>query len=1010
MKKGLFILIGIFVLSILSINFIAAICLGSNTASCTISSCFSPACTSVDNSYCTEAEVPSGIGDCSDYLLEDCEVYECEWVPLLSCYKTNCGGIAGETSCDSVPGCNWVDGSGQFAIADADQAISGYGDSTVCRPSVDISANLGTTSEFTSGDLWYDTLYVHYTSGSTNLGILKYDTSTLALPFIDYPTQSIWDDEIIIGEPATSGSGSTKPFFRLTEAIKYPNHLSWINNQGYVPFIHVSHDDFNNFCTANNQIIYYYAYMYIEDTYYAYQDDPLFVMYADDDAWVNIYAYSPDGRAAGMEGTGQLKNKYSCFSDWSESFYDDPNGMAYCNSGYWQGWYVIEIALQEDGGDQELFVGVKRDHNFAEHIGYLGWDMSEVYETCDRLAGVNFDRTDCDDYGAYAACINSGYDSYEAECCGDDGASDIGVVNGNKRCTQCTVTVSGVGNIGDYVWVPSLDGDNDGVDDDCDGQTDEDGSCPPNPNECIDQGKTCGEATDNCGVDYTCGPSCPTVDCPTCQSSGGIWCENVQGTTNDICADTIPDCFFDGGTIMQFCPPPAGNCDGKVCGPNGVGGTCEPGCPAPTCVDDDTLSAPTCNAAGRCDSNNVDCPLGEICAGGECITIGELDNCERCQSYGGGWCEDSNHPNVDFCAYDDFECNVASGTIVGTCTSTDNCQDCVNSGGAWCLDPGDNRCINFPPPPTETCNIFTPIIDNCPVIPSGTPNAFWSLDGFSSLSTSDSDGNRLVRDTPFPIQMVIEDSGLPQGIAIFEVFEKDLGTDDNIRIGPDGIGGTVDSNGKAVAEWQITFSDIENSASDDGDQDYEFYFIADYDNDLESENLYFEAGIEAPTPCDEISRCFDYAEEQCEPNQCGVAEASVADKDDSITCGDGYDCECFWYGAAEGCGPIWDGLDSGGETMGTCTYNEDLSQDNCDDGWLTYSWTALWTPNSGYSGGEDLSEKAAKCKEGDNSVICPAQIELPFFGTWGILVTIGLIILIYVALNLKSHKPEKRKK
>ena len=178
----------------------------------------------------------------------------------------------------------------------------------------------------------------------------------------------------------------------------------------------------------------------------------------------------------------------------------------------------------------------------------------------------------------------------------------------------------------------------------------------------------------------------------------------------------------------------------------------------------------------------------------------------------------------------------------------------------------------------------------------------------------------------------------------------------------------------------------------------------------ESGNLYVEPGVGPQAPCEDILRCFDYTEEQCVPDECKVAEASVADKDDSITCGDGYTCGCFWYGADEGCGPTWDGLDIGGGIMGTCTYNEDTSQDDCDDGWLTYAWTALWTPNPEYSGGEDPSEKIAKCQDGDASVPCPAQIELPFFGTWGILVTIGLIILIYVALNLKKHNPKKRKK
>ncbi len=1024
MKKGLFILIGIFVLSILSINFISAICLGSNTASCPTSSCNYPSCTSVDNSYCTDADVPSG--DCDNYpLKEACEFYGCEWIERLSCYRTNCVEVVGESNCNNVPGCNWVDGSGQFALADADQAAFGHGDSIVCRPSVDISADLGSAIEWLYDDLWSDAVYVHHTSGSTNLGIIKYDTSTLALPFIDYPAQSIWNDEIIIGEPATSGYGSVKSFFSLAGAIKYPNHLSWIYDQGYIPFIHVSHDDFDNFCTANNQIIYYYAYMYIEDTYYADEYDPLFVMYADDDAWINIYAYSPDGRAAGMEGTGQLKNKYSCYSDWGENYYDAPNGVTYCWSGYWSGWYVIEIALQEDGGDQELFVGVKGNHNFADYIGYLGWDVKEVYETCDRLAGENFGRTDCDDYSSYAACMNSGYDFYEAECCGDDGASDIGIINENKRCAQCTATVSGVGNIGDYVWVPILDGDNDGVDDDCDGQTDED-ICPLNPNECADQEKTCGPAIDNCGNILDCG-SCPTTDCPTCKNSGGVWCEDIQGTTNDICAYDYLECNFAQGTIIEVCSSEI-DCDGKVCGPDGVEGTCPPGCPAPTCIDAVTLETQTCDATGEsCSTSTTDCSdTGRICKNGACI-----------------------EPSV----------------------LLDSCESCINSGRAWCLDEGDNRCIDFPPSPLETCNIYTPVIDNCPP-PTGTPNLYLADTNGVEITTTDVDGNRLIKflTKNIDLKLIAENSGLPQGPTNFQIWEEDrfFFFDDEIDLI---VPGTVDSNGKAVADWTLTQIDIDNAASDDNDDNYEFYFKLIVDgNTLESNKLYVEERSD-PIDCDGILRCEDYTPQGqviCENDDC---EKGAIDCDPLTEI-----CECRWIDNeckrqtieeqtnntnicmhciddvnGDWCdmsGGIDDYCDELGLCMGdvisnsalctidsaigTCVYTTDDSIDpeGCEnDGYLIYNYAGSWDWNdiNDYGSGADPDggdfirdgvwrydplrmSVGCNADSGTNEIICPAQIELPFFGTWGILVTIGLIILIYVALNLKSHKPEKRKK
>jgi len=129
-------------------------------------------------------------------------------------------------------------------------------------------------------------------------------------------------------------------------------------------------------------------------------------------------------------------------------------------------------------------------------------------------------------------------------------------------------------------------------------------------------------------------------------------------------------------------------------------------------------------------------------------------------------------------------------------------------------------------------------------------------------------------------------------------------------------------------------------------------------------------------------------------------------------------------------------------TIGSCTYITDDSGDpeGCDDdGYLTYLWGGQWGWNNVANSfdppdpdpeGDDFLEdplgiwryapinettgfrdnEACDAKGGTNSAICSAQIELPFFGTWGIIITIGLIVLIYVVLNMKKHKPKKRKK
>ena len=96
----------------------------------------------------------------------------------------------------------------------------------------------------------------------------------------------------------------------------------------------------------------------------------------------------------------------------------------------------------------------------------------------------------------------------------------------------------------------------------------------------------------------------------------------------------------------------------------------------------------------------------------------------------------------------------------------------------------------------------------------------------------------------------------------------------------------------------------------------------------------------------------------------------------------------------------------------TCEYITNDLKDNCDNGYLSYVWLGVWTWASGNEIDQyDPNNKEALCEDsGITTVLCPAQIELPFFGTWGIIVTIGLIIIIYIVLNLKKHKPRKRRK
>lgn len=111
--------------------------------------------------------------------------------------------------------------------------------------------------------------------------------------------------------------------------------------------------------------------------------------------------------------------------------------------------------------------------------------------------------------------------------------------------------------------------------------------------------------------------------------------------------------------------------------------------------------------------------------------------------------------------------------------------------------------------------------------------------------------------------------------------------------------------------------------------------------------------------------------------------------------------------------------------IGKCSYNEN-TEDDCEDKFLTYSWTATWewaSENEGQptpceedyvlDGGlcyYDPNGAREKCVDGSNTVPCPAQIQLPFFGKYSVVMIIGLIVLIYVFLNYKENKKSSKRK
>jgi hypothetical protein len=110
--------------------------------------------------------------------------------------------------------------------------------------------------------------------------------------------------------------------------------------------------------------------------------------------------------------------------------------------------------------------------------------------------------------------------------------------------------------------------------------------------------------------------------------------------------------------------------------------------------------------------------------------------------------------------------------------------------------------------------------------------------------------------------------------------------------------------------------------------------------------------------------------------------------------------------------------------IGSCKY---ISQgdDDCSDGFLQYSWLGEWSwgLGNGFISTEqvfsndptdfveadglfyyDPLRTSLNCQGGSTTIPCPSQVQLPFFGFFGIVFSLVLISLIYLYLIFKNEK------
>jgi len=144
---------------------------------------------------------------------------------------------------------------------------------------------------------------------------------------------------------------------------------------------------------------------------------------------------------------------------------------------------------------------------------------------------------------------------------------------------------------------------------------------------------------------------------------------------------------------------------------------------------------------------------------------------------------------------------------------------------------------------------------------------------------------------------------------------------------------------------------------------------------------------------------FDTSGETCDGNDWGpITECSDFDQftGGTLTCG--ADCN-FDTSQCIGGDPIND-------EIGTCIYTQ-YSDDNCDDGFLTFLWTALWQwdENCDLTCQEANQDLTLGCVDGQKTVECPAQIPLPFFNAYSFIATLIIIAFIYtIMITLKKKK------
>ncbi len=129
--------------------------------------------------------------------------------------------------------------------------------------------------------------------------------------------------------------------------------------------------------------------------------------------------------------------------------------------------------------------------------------------------------------------------------------------------------------------------------------------------------------------------------------------------------------------------------------------------------------------------------------------------------------------------------------------------------------------------------------------------------------------------------------------------------------------------------------------------------------------------------------------EQCE-SDADLTGVSCSDFDDYT--GEGLFCNSNCLADTSDC--------EGGEIGGSCSYLQ-TEENECDEEPLnlfTYSWTGVWD-------GVESGDAYLECIAGGRATIeCPAQVQLPFFGFYNVIIALVAIAFVYISLIFRRKK------